>query len=417
MVEAALDGLGPAVTEAVAALRARGPAPGLLEELEKLASAPLAEGFHRTGLVAGVARELVDPTLIRQRSHKTCAAAVVQLWLALREPAEYVRLARALASPSGAAAFATGQALRRAAGTELDDRSGRSESCRIVQAAFMEFGNESDRYCNARDRSFRRRGPRYAGLFPDQFDGLLEAATGKEWETLEVSPVNSAEAVAAVISAASTGTLVPVTVGSGRRKHKILVDGLDGGLVKAIDPVGKRVLFRQEDFRGQLRCVSLPAPAPVEMCELAPRHAGVPWVRLRTLSPAFPDTCPGCGRHAAHPVPLEHEAGTLHVSLCGDCRRVPVAGCLKIAAVLLLVFFEALATASLNPEIVAVVSLVVAAGFVAVLVAHHRQGPAVEILSSRVDPPRIEVAARNRRWLSHLSRLNPGSSRSYLERW
>ena len=52
----------------------------------------------------------------------------------------------------------------------------------------MEFGNESDRYCNARDRSFRRRGPRYAGLFPDQFDGLLEAATGKEWQTLEVSP-------------------------------------------------------------------------------------------------------------------------------------------------------------------------------------------------------------------------------------
>lgn len=415
MVGAALEALGPAVMDAVASLRA--PAPGLLVELERLAAAPLADGFHRTALVAGVARELADPTLIRQRTHKTCAAAVVQLWLALREPAEYVRLARALASPEGNASFASGLPLHRAAGTENDDFSGRSESCRIVQAAFMDFGNETDRYCNARDRSFRRRGPRYAGLFPDQFDGLLEAATGKEWETLKVSAVNSAEALAAVVSAAAAGTLLPVTLGSGRRKHKILVEGLDGGLIKGIDPVGKRVLFRQDDFRRQLRCISLPAPAPVAMCELAPRGAGVPWVRLRTLSPAFPDTCPGCGAPAGIPVPLEHEAGTLHVSLCGDCRRVPVAAWLKVVAVLLLVFFEALATAALNPEIVALVSLVLVGGFIAVLVAQFRRGPAVEILASRRDPPRIEIAARSRRWLSHLSRLNPGSSRSYLERW
>lgn len=387
----ALRFLDPRLAEDLANLEFGSAAAGRPERVEgrtvrdhvlRLAIQPLPPGLDRRALVAGLLGELVNPGTVRQKAWQTCAAATVQLWLALREPADYARLVAGLASVGGRVPLAGGPFLERHGESVRPDASGRTPSSRLLQAAFMDFANGDDRYSNLADRSEREEGPAYSGLYPDQFDLLIEAVSGRAWDTLEVGAGNSADAVALIARATSRGEHVPVTLRKEKMMHRLLVEHSDPYRMHCVDPVGERSRVALDDFRARLGFVSLPGGAPSDGPSLFVRSGEAEaWVRLKTLAPILPDLCPGCGEPASAALEIRHALGALAVPACGGCQGSRLGGILSAF------FVQAPA-----PGIVAV---------------RHVQG----------DPPILELTARHPRWLTQLWRLNRGSARNYLEQW
>ncbi|KAF0244838.1 MAG: hypothetical protein FD180_2140 [Planctomycetota bacterium] len=352
------------------------------DHLGTLASQVIVPGLDRRELVRGVLRELLDPGHVDQKSWSTCAAATVQLWLALREPSEYARLVAGLASYNGRVHLAGGPFLQRHGESVRPDQSGRTPSSRLLQSAFMDFANGDDRYSNATDQSTRDEGPAYAGLYPDQFDVLIEAVTARLWDTLEVGSGNCADAVALIARATSRGEHVPVSLRKEKMMHRLLVERSDASSMHCVDPVGVRQRVPVEEFRTRLGFVSLPGGSseagPSLFVTAGETEA---WVRLKTLQPALPDFCPGCGEPAASALEVSHSFGSLFVPACGGCNKSRIGGILSA-------FFVQAPT----PGIVAV-------------------------RRASDNPPFLEITARHPRWLTQLWRLNRGSGRNYLERW
>lgn len=347
-----------------------------------LARRPLAPGLDRRALLDGLMHELLDPGAVRQQAWRTCAAATVQLWLALREPAEYARLVAGLASLQGRVPLAGGPDLERHGESARPDPSGRTPSSRLLQSAFMDFANGDDRYSNLTDTSHRDEGPAYSGLYPDQFDVLIEAVTARAWDTMEVGAGNCADAVALIARATARGEHVPVSLRKDRMMHRLLVEASDPSFMHCVDPVGKRSRVPLDEFRARLGFVSLPGEARTDGPSLFVRAGqSEAWVRLKTLSPALPDFCPGCGGPARALLALRHAHGALDVPACAGCDRSAIGSILSA-------FFVTGPT----PGIVAV---------------RHAQP----------DPPLLELTARHPRWLTQLWRLNRGSGRNYLEQW
>lgn len=388
---ASLESLGPGVAEALAAVERRFNAGERRDvvgsatvrgHLTALASQVLVQGLDRRELVLGVLRELLDPGAVEQKAWRTCAAATVQLWLAIREPAEYARIVSGLASWNGRVTLAGGPWLQRHGESVRADSSGRTPSSRLLQSAFMDFANGDDRYSNASDQSARSDGPAYAGLYPDQFDVLIEAVTARHWDTLEVGAGNSADAVALIARATSKGEHVPVSLRREKMMHRLLVERSDVSSMHCVDPVGERLRVPLDEFRSRLGFVSLPGGSPSDGPSLFVTAGETEaWVRLKTLQPALPDFCPGCGEPASTALQVPHAFGTLLVPACPGCNRTRLGGILSA-------FF----TQAPTP------------GIAAVRRAHD-------------EPPLLEITARHPRWLTQLWRLNRGSGRNYLERW
>lgn len=355
---------------------------GVRDHVFAIASGPLAPGLDRRGLLHGVLRELLDPGAVAQSTWNTCAATTVQLWLALREPAEYARLVAGLASPRGAVPLAGGPWLQRHQQAVRPDASGRSASARLLQASFMDFANGDDSYSNAEDLSTRDRGRSYSGLYPDQFDVLIESVTARHWDTLEVGRGNSADAVELIRRATSRGEHVPVSIRKDRMMHRLLVDRSERDFMHCLDPVGRRVRVNMDDFTERLGFVSLPGGTPADAPSLfVTAGESEAWVRVNSLLPTLPDFCPGCAQPATSRLDVPHPAGRLSVPACTGCNKSAIGG-------LLSAFFVTGPTQ----------------GIVAV-----RRASAV--------PPMLELAARHPRWLTQLWRLNRGSARNYLEKW
>jgi hypothetical protein len=354
----------------------------LRDHVLALVRQPIVPGLDRRELLAGVLRELLDPGAVAQSSWNTCAATTVQLWLALREPAEYARLVAGLASFNSRVPLAGGPFLDRHGESVRPDPSGRTASSRLLQSAFMDFANGDDRYSNETDQSSRDRGPAYSGLYPDQFDALIEAVTAQHWDTLEVGKGNSTDAVEMIKRATSKGEHVPVSLRKDRMMHRMLVQRADRESMRCLDPVGRRVKVNLDDFTERLGFVSLPGGTPSDAPSLFISAGETEaWVRVATLSPILPDFCPGCAQPATTRLAVPHSAGALSVPACQGCNKSALGGILSA-------FFVSGPT----PGIVAV-----------------RRSSAV--------PPMLELTARHTRWLTQLWRLNRGSGRNYLEKW
>jgi hypothetical protein len=187
-VQEAIDGL---VESGRMASQDRGEGKTTLDQLEALASAPLAPEIARQRLetLGETIMEIAQPGSISQRGRNTCGAASAQGILAQEAPAEYVRLVVGLASPAGKVATTTGQALARNAKWALDEHAGdRSVPSRLLQSSFMEISSNGS-YDNELDRG-RWKGVLdrignalhlLDGSYPGHEARLMEALTGRKF--------------------------------------------------------------------------------------------------------------------------------------------------------------------------------------------------------------------------------------------
>ena len=148
---------------------------------------------------------------------------------ATRKPAEYVALVANLASASGRALLddKTGDAeetIVREPGTELDDKSGRSLSNRLVQPAFIEYANgKGNDYDNAADKDSRG----LSGLHITGTERLLKKLLpGDDNRAMLFNPSLS-EGIDTVKDYTDTGNLVSAGLNWGNDAHQVLVTKID----------------------------------------------------------------------------------------------------------------------------------------------------------------------------------------------
>ena len=240
----------------------------LLTELDRLASAELAPGIDKQALLADVLIEVAAPQTINQGRRGTCAATAAQLMLAQDRPAELVRLLAGLASPAGQVTLADGQTLLREPGTERDDKSGRSGSSRLLQAAFMEFANgESVDYHNGYGRNGRdgHSNGRH-GLTVRESDRLAEGLSGGTAEHVSAQELDARPALAERVLDVVRGGQ-PVAVGlawgkpdaQGKRSgHKVVVTAVIDGRVYFTHGHGKVESMTIAEFEQRVKDANFP---------------------------------------------------------------------------------------------------------------------------------------------------------------
>lgn len=115
---------------------------GLLDALTGMKEAKLAPPLENGDLMAQACREMANPASIKQKGLNTCSAAAVQIMVATEKPAEYVRILTGLAADEAEDIPLTGlnKTVKRNEMSEWDDNSGRTQTSRLWQSAFMEMG-------------------------------------------------------------------------------------------------------------------------------------------------------------------------------------------------------------------------------------------------------------------------------------
>jgi hypothetical protein len=209
----------------------------VLESLSQLQQAPLQSDLvpQRQGLLRSALQDIAFPSTINQHAKGTCAAAVVQIMLAAQDPARYLAIATSLASPAGKVPAelmrAKGDQMVRVKDTTLDDKSGRSVSGRLMQPAFMEYGNgKKAKYDNAQDLH---------GLRDSETTHLIEGLYGKGMgKTLLVDKTDRAVMGQQLERSLAAGHLAAVGLKWGKGYHEILVTGIDKGQVYFVNPQG-----------------------------------------------------------------------------------------------------------------------------------------------------------------------------------
>lgn len=228
-------------------------AKSLLANLSELATQPLADGIDRQELLADVLAQVDDPINIHQKRFNTCGPTTGQLVLAMQEPAEYVRLAAALASPDGETKLQNGDALARKADWNDAADDNRSVANRLFQSALMEYANGRFDYNTVRDGREIKVGPldvAIPGLLPNEMAKLLEGLTGRKHDiNLSLMSAKVSPDFLEALEAAAPGNEVPVLVnysvdgdGMGNTSpHYLLVTGFDAesGIVSITNPWGR----------------------------------------------------------------------------------------------------------------------------------------------------------------------------------
>ncbi|HEY9766094.1 MAG TPA: hypothetical protein V6C82_07000 [Chroococcales cyanobacterium] len=229
--------------------------PGLLDNLSKLATQPLAAGMKRGELLSSTLGEIADPASINQGNRQTCAAATAQILLAKENPAEYARIVAGLASPKGKVVLANGQTLERDKNWKQDN-SGRSITGSLTQSAFMQYA--SGGYDSASDSRADGAGQ---GLYADEQDKLLKALTGENNQSVSG---NSDEIMAQLAKATKDGHSIAATLqvtdpNTGRViGHSVSVEKIEEGKVSYLDPHEGRKTVSLSEFQAKIDSVSLP---------------------------------------------------------------------------------------------------------------------------------------------------------------
>ncbi len=238
----------------------------LITLLAELCDAELAAPLQPEVLVSELVLEIADPDGITQGSKRTCAAAAVQILLASKYPAEYVRLVHGLASPGGEVRMAIGTVLKREPGTEQRDDSERRTPSRLIQAALMEYASHHVDYSNELDAHHHPDGSHaHVGLYSHQQQHLLDAVTGHDFEPVRKSTVGTTALFAAITRALRAGYLVPCGGKFGGGAHAVVLHGIAGVRVGFYDPWGERVGMARTEFERRVQDAMVPIelmPAP-----------------------------------------------------------------------------------------------------------------------------------------------------------
>ncbi|MEZ0371766.1 MAG: papain-like cysteine protease family protein [Candidatus Sericytochromatia bacterium] len=301
--------------------------------IDNLSSAELHPDLtsQRLDLVRSALQDIAVPSLIAQHNRGTCAATVPQMQLAISNPARYLQIVQALASPSGQVGadivapvqppnpqetyenmrrLASGlglpepvapdpnapvpppQPLARDEGTLADDGSGRSITSRLMQPALMEYANgEAQTYDNATDLHSSGR----SGLYQHQATTLLNALgiPGNYSDR-----VMDATLVSDIESAVQHGRPVPVSISwqnLGSANHELLVTQIDrsNNTVYFMNPWGQLNTMSLTEFEARLDSASMPrdfppdkrdayASLPPPANDLSAYHQ-LPWTDFRSV--------------------------------------------------------------------------------------------------------------------------------------
>ncbi|MDI1444566.1 hypothetical protein [Polyangium sp. 6x1] len=174
----------------------------LVESLVTIATRPLWSFFAtpegRNRALFELVQNLANPGRINQGLKGTCAAACVETYLAVQDPAEYARLVAGLISTSGRATLRSGEELVCDEDILLPSAGerGRNPISRIFQVACMEFAYPDLDYDNILDSHFKGEACVGTGLEMGAFERLLVAVTGKPWKTLSTQHAMMAKALA-----------------------------------------------------------------------------------------------------------------------------------------------------------------------------------------------------------------------------
>lgn len=109
-----------------------------------------ATGKQTSDILDQIVTEIADPGQIHQDNRGTCTATTVEYILATGHPAEFARLAGALAQ-GGSASVANGDTLTRVPDSVGPDSSNRSDIDRLMQSAFMNLDSTDGAYSDATD--------------------------------------------------------------------------------------------------------------------------------------------------------------------------------------------------------------------------------------------------------------------------
>jgi hypothetical protein len=203
----------------------------MLSHLHGLATGPLASGLDRGALLRSTIAEVENPANIEQHRQGTCAATSVALRVAERSPAEYARLVAGLSTPSGRVTLKGGETLVRNVGSIADTRSGRTQSERMLQDAFMGYANGSLNYDVAADTSRGEGGG--DGLNLAEVSRLQEGVFGEPFRTITVA-----------------GRQVTRDAGLGDRLWRNFRNNIDRATFRH-DPNSPMVMLRQELAAGR----------------------------------------------------------------------------------------------------------------------------------------------------------------------
>ncbi|MDC3961099.1 hypothetical protein [Polyangium jinanense] len=174
----------------------------LVESLVAIATGPLWSFFAapegRNRALFELVQNLANPGRINQGLKGTCAAACLESYLAVQDPAEYARLVAGLISASGRATLRSGEELVCDEDILLPNvgERGRNPISRIFQVACMEFAYPDLDYDNILDSHFKGGERVGTGLEMGAFERLLVAVTGKPWKTLSTEHAMMAKAFA-----------------------------------------------------------------------------------------------------------------------------------------------------------------------------------------------------------------------------
>lgn len=270
--------------------------PELLGALNQLYQAPLQADLAplRMTLLRSTLQELAFPERIEQHSKGTCAPTTVQIVLALRDPVKYAQIVASLAGPDGkvpAGTLGGNAGMERETDTIKDDRSGRSLSSRLIQPAFMEYGNGPHIYDNAKDRNSDGK-TEYSGLDEHGSIRLLDALFGKGAYSLRFVHPNpepywegfvKPEVLMNELDKALThGAPVPVGLRWGESGHKVLLTRLDKSenLAYLMNPWGELQTMPLETFKRRVDSASMPKAQATEQ----PAQATLPGRSSQTAS-------------------------------------------------------------------------------------------------------------------------------------
>ncbi len=232
--------------------------------LEHLTRGALDSRVDAATLLTDLVQELATPSAINQGGRGTCAPTALAIGLNLQNPAEYARILKALAGPSGEVKLASGQTLTREADTAFTrDGSGRALTQRLLAPVFMDVANGKADYQDSAPVGQRRAGATAGGL-----DVLYDTVYGKNMSFWYGYSGQWKEATMKRITqelAEGQTALAGIRYGTSGG-HQLLVTGLESvqgtEYVKYINPWGQEERMERAEFTSRIHGLNFDPGVP-----------------------------------------------------------------------------------------------------------------------------------------------------------
>lgn len=240
----------------------------LLENLYGIATQPLGLatakysttiGDRRLELLAAIIQELDAPTAINQKIKGTCPATTAQMLLAKNDPSEYARLILGLASVNGSVPLANGDLICRENDWFATNDDNRTITSRLIQPAFMDYGNGFEDYSNTEDLNYADGKQPHGGLYFNQSERLYRAVFNKDVQTDTVWSVFGLNNVDSLVQKINERLAQNKTVFAGvhygnfvNDGHMINITSIQNGRVSYRNPWGREESMSLEEFKKRL---------------------------------------------------------------------------------------------------------------------------------------------------------------------